>query len=100
MRKISRALAAPKNLDELFAFVYYAWASEEGGEEISSCLGRDTSTFRDYFKAEVLFLMAYKIAKLLVWSAFSLNTRRLLIQLIGDLKRKTHSPAEKCYYIN
>lgn len=44
----------PKNIDELFAFVYYAWACEEGAEEITSYLGRDNANMKEnFFRSEV-----------------------------------------------
>ena len=52
-RRINRALQAPKCVDEIFAFVYFMWSHEEGGEEVRSCLGKDQSSSRDHFKSEV-----------------------------------------------
>lgn len=53
-RKIERSIKPPKNIDELFAFVYYAWACEEGGEEISSYLvgSGETNHVKDNLRFE------------------------------------------------
>lgn len=58
-RKIERSIKPPRNIDELFAFVYYAWGCEEGGDEISSYLGLngETNNVRDNFRFEVRLMV-------------------------------------------
>lgn len=46
---------APASIEDLFAFAFMAWSSEEGGEEVAARLGgsRDAPTGISSFHAEV-----------------------------------------------
>jgi myotubularin-related protein 3/4 len=46
---------SPSNIEDLFAFAFMAWSSEEGGEEVTARLGgsRDALTGISSFHAEV-----------------------------------------------
>jgi myotubularin-related protein 3/4 len=46
---------APSSIEDLFAFAFMAWSSEEGGEEVAARLGgsRDALTGISSFYAEV-----------------------------------------------
>ncbi|KAG8233522.1 hypothetical protein J437_LFUL013646, partial [Ladona fulva] len=58
-RRLVRALSPPKAIEDIFAFAFYAWSAEEGGEEVSQRLGRDsefldsTEHFQKSFRNEV-----------------------------------------------
>jgi hypothetical protein len=54
-RRLHKATMAPSNIEDLFAFAFMAWSSEEGGEEVSARLGgsRDVLTGISSFHAEV-----------------------------------------------
>jgi myotubularin-related protein 3/4 len=54
-RRLHKATLSPSNIEDLFAFAFMAWSSEEGGEEVTARLGgsRDTGTGIPSFHAEV-----------------------------------------------
>ncbi|XP_046386116.1 myotubularin-related protein 3 isoform X1 [Ischnura elegans] len=58
-RRLLRALSPPKAIEDIFAFAFYAWSAEEGGEEVSHRLGREPElidsgeNFQKSFKNEV-----------------------------------------------
>jgi hypothetical protein len=58
-RRLLRALSPPKAIEDIFAFAFYAWSAEEGGEEVSQRLGREPElldsgeNFQKSFKNEV-----------------------------------------------
>ncbi|KDR18504.1 myotubularin-related protein 3-like isoform X3 [Zootermopsis nevadensis] len=53
--RIHKATMAPASIEDLFAFAFMAWSSEEGGEEVAARLGgsRDAPTGISSFHAEV-----------------------------------------------
>uniref|UniRef100_A0A1B6M8J2 Myotubularin phosphatase domain-containing protein n=1 Tax=Graphocephala atropunctata TaxID=36148 RepID=A0A1B6M8J2_9HEMI len=51
MRRLLKATSPIKNMDYLFAFALYAWAQEEGSEELLSRLSNTTTV--DFFNSEV-----------------------------------------------
>lgn len=54
-RRLIRATSSPKQIEDVFAFAYHAWAPEEGGEEVRSRLALKDPE-RDYFRSEVSLL--------------------------------------------
>lgn len=51
-KRLSRALIPPKNVQDVFAFAFHAWAIEDQcNDEISSNLGHDGDD--DYFMKDV-----------------------------------------------
>ncbi|KAK6620975.1 hypothetical protein RUM43_011278 [Polyplax serrata] len=51
-RRLIRATSPPKQIEDVFAFAFHAWASEEGGEEVLSRLSSKDSEYY-YFRNEV-----------------------------------------------
>ncbi|CAG2068812.1 unnamed protein product, partial [Timema podura] len=41
--RLNKATSPPKNIESLFAFSYYVWSIEDGGEELCNRLGKDNS---------------------------------------------------------
>ncbi|GFG28834.1 hypothetical protein Cfor_03049 [Coptotermes formosanus] len=54
-RRLHKATMSPSNIEDLFAFAFMAWSSEEGGEEVAARLGgsNDALTGVSSFQAEV-----------------------------------------------
>nr|XP_018911014.1 PREDICTED: myotubularin-related protein 3 isoform X2 [Bemisia tabaci] len=52
-RRLAKAVSPPKSTEELFAFAFYAWASEEGCNDLNGRLGRDLSVPGSHFRNEV-----------------------------------------------
>lgn len=58
-KRLVRALSPPKAIEDIFAFAFNAWSAEEGGEEVSQRLGRDSEfldsgeNFQKSFRNEV-----------------------------------------------
>ncbi|XP_049792985.1 myotubularin-related protein 3 isoform X1 [Schistocerca nitens] len=52
-RRLHRLTSPPKNIEQFFAFAFYAWAHEAGGEETSSRLGGPSPSQSCTFRAEV-----------------------------------------------
>ncbi|PSN38099.1 Myotubularin-related protein 3 [Blattella germanica] len=54
-RRLHKATMSPSNIEDLFAFAFMAWSSEEGGEEVVARLGgsRDALNGFPSFRAEV-----------------------------------------------
>ncbi|XP_023704302.1 myotubularin-related protein 3 isoform X4 [Cryptotermes secundus] len=54
-RRLHKATISPSNIEDLFAFAFMAWSSEEGGEEVTARLGgsRDAVTGVPSFHSEV-----------------------------------------------
>ncbi|XP_069700991.1 phosphatidylinositol-3,5-bisphosphate 3-phosphatase MTMR3 isoform X2 [Periplaneta americana] len=54
-RRLHKATMSPCNIEDLFAFAFMAWSSEEGGEEVAARLGgsRDALSGVSSFRAEV-----------------------------------------------
>lgn len=50
-KRLTRAIALPKNVQDVFAFAFHAWAIEDQCNEISLNLGHDVDD--DYFLKEV-----------------------------------------------
>lgn len=53
-RRLSRVTSPPKQIEDVFAFAFHAWASEEGGEEVLTRLASKDSEHY-YFRSEVRF---------------------------------------------
>jgi len=61
-KRLTRAIIPPKNVQDVFAFAFHAWAIEDQcNEEISLNLGHDVD---DYFMKEVkiydTFILTFK----------------------------------------
>ncbi|XP_067014667.2 myotubularin-related protein 3 isoform X2 [Anabrus simplex] len=52
-RRLHRATAPPKGIEDLFAFAFFAWLNEEGQEEVQFRLGRDAMCSPHGFRGEV-----------------------------------------------
>ncbi|EEB20241.1 conserved hypothetical protein [Pediculus humanus corporis] len=51
-RRLIKATSPPKQIEDVFAFAFHAWATEEGGEEVLSRLSSKDGEYY-YFKSEV-----------------------------------------------
>ena len=54
-RRLSDATKYPKTIEDIFAFAFMAWSSEEGGEEVVARLGGSRDSLNGYssFRADV-----------------------------------------------
>lgn len=50
-RRLLRAVGPPKSMDDIFAFPFYAWSKEDGGEKVTQRLKRQP--VQSYFRKEV-----------------------------------------------
>lgn len=50
-RRLLRAVGPPKSVDDIFAFPFYAWSKEDGGEKVIQRLKRQP--VQSYFRKEV-----------------------------------------------
>lgn len=53
--RLLRAISPPKSIEEVFAFSFYAWSKEEGGEKVIQRLKRQPE--QSYFRKEVHTLL-------------------------------------------
>lgn len=51
--RLHKAISPPKTIDSFFAFAFFAWAAEEGGEDVIIRLGPLQMTCYNSFKSEV-----------------------------------------------